>query len=296
MLTGIHLLLTYACNFECDHCFLYSGPHAKGTFTLTQVRDVLEQATEVETVEQVYFEGGEPFQFYAVMLEGVRAAREMGFKPGIVTNAYWATSVEDAEVWLKPLREAGLAKLSISDDSLHHAEEEGDTPAKKALQAAENLGIPAGAICTEKPAVKTNDEGATEITGGVMFKGRAVEKLTEGLPRKQWEDLSECPHEDLADPARVHVDAYGNVHVCQGLSIGNIWQTPLAALFESYDANAHPICGPLIKGGPARLAEHYHVPHDETYVDECHLCYLVRLALMDRFPEYLTPRQVYGLE
>ena len=129
-----------------------------------------------------------------------------------------------------------------------------------------------------------------------MFKGRAVEKLTEGLPRRCWEDLTECPHEDLADPGRVHVDAYGNVHVCQGLSIGNIRRTPLAALFESYDANAHPICGPLIGGGPARLAEQYDEQHDETYVDECHLCYLVRLALIDRFPEHLTPRQVYGLE
>ncbi len=41
MLTGIHFLLTYQCNFECDHCFLYCAPHAKGTFTLDQLRKVL---------------------------------------------------------------------------------------------------------------------------------------------------------------------------------------------------------------------------------------------------------------
>lgn len=41
MLTGIHFLLTYACNFECDHCFVYGGPRAKGTFTVGQVRDAL---------------------------------------------------------------------------------------------------------------------------------------------------------------------------------------------------------------------------------------------------------------
>lgn len=28
MLTGVHLLLTYTCNFACDHCFLYCGPEA----------------------------------------------------------------------------------------------------------------------------------------------------------------------------------------------------------------------------------------------------------------------------
>jgi len=31
-------------------------------------------------------------------------------------------------------------------------------------------------------------------------------------------------------------------------------------------------------------------------VDACHLCYRTRQALLERFPEYLAPRQVYGLE
>ncbi len=26
MVNSVHFLLTYACNFECDHCFLFSGP------------------------------------------------------------------------------------------------------------------------------------------------------------------------------------------------------------------------------------------------------------------------------
>ena len=44
MLTGIHVLLTYTCNFECDHCFLYCSPRAEGTFTLEQIREVIEEA------------------------------------------------------------------------------------------------------------------------------------------------------------------------------------------------------------------------------------------------------------
>lgn len=38
MLTGIHILMTYKCNLECDHCFLYSGPSAQGAMTLPQIR------------------------------------------------------------------------------------------------------------------------------------------------------------------------------------------------------------------------------------------------------------------
>jgi hypothetical protein len=128
-----------------------------------------------------------------------------------------------------------------------------------------------------------------------MFKGRAADKLTEDLPRRPWQEFTECPHEDLRNPGRVHLDAYGNVHLCQGLSMGNTWETPLSKMVGQYDANSHPICGRLINGGPARLAEEYDVPHEDGYVDACHLCYRVRLALLDRFPQYLAPRSVYGL-
>lgn len=300
MLTGIHFLLTYECNFECDHCFLYCGPGAKGTFTLNKLRQAFNEMTKIGTIEWVYFEGGEPFLFYPLMLEGIRIARDMGLKTGIVSNAYWGTSVEDAELWLKPLCELEISDLSLSDDSFHHDEKE-DNPAKMALTAAKRLGVPVSTICIEEPTVKTGadakqEKGAPVIGGGAMFKGRAVEKLTEGLPTRRWEEFTTCPHEDLEDPKRVHLDSYGHVHLCQGLSMGNTCETPLSKLVKNYNALSHPICGPLVRGGPALLAKEYDVKHEDKYVDECHFCYLVRLALMDRFPQYLAPRQVYGLE
>lgn len=300
MLRGIHFLLTYACNFRCDHCFLHCGPDAEGTFTLAQIRDALQEATRVGTIESVYFEGGEPFLYYPLMVEGVRMARDAGFQTGVVTNTYWATSAEDAELCLKPLLELDLADLTVSDDAFHHGEQE-QTPAKVALAAAEKLGLPAYAICIEKPTVETGadkaqEKGAPVIGGGAMFRGRAAEKLVEGLPRRPWDGFTTCPYEDLKDPARVHLDPYGHVHICQGLTMGNMWDTPLSTLVKGYEAGSHPVCGPLLKGGPARLAEEYQVERGQGYVDACHLCYLARLALIDTFPQYLAPRQVYGLE
>ena len=299
MLTGIHILMTYKCNLECDHCFLHSGPNAQGTMTLQQIRVVLDESLKIGTVEWIYFEGGEPFLFYPTMLEGVRLARDMKFKVGIVTNAYGAVSEEDAEVWFRPLADLGVAYLSISDDSFHYAED--DNPAKRGLAVARKLGIPTAPICIQKPFVEAmpgqeQDKGTPVIGGGAMFKGRAVEKLTAGLPRRPCHELIQCPHEDLLSPSRVHVDCYGHVHLCQGLSMGNMWKRPLSALVLEYAANSHPICGPLTKGGPALLARHYNVASEEAYVDECHFCYLVRRTLVDTFPEYLAPRQVYGLD
>ncbi len=299
MLTGIHFLLTYTCNWECDHCFLFCGPSSEGTFTIRQVREVLDEAAKLGSVETIYFEGGEAFLYYPLMVEGIRLAREKGFQAGIVTNSYWATSEEDAELWLKPLVGLGISDLSISDDEYHYAKN-GVSPAQHALAAAKKLGLPVGSICIEKPRVedtsKAKEKGAPVVEGGAMLKGRAVEKLIEGLPRRPWDEFTDCPFEDLESPGRVHVDPFGHVHLCQGLSMGNMREMPLAELVSNYDAAKHPVCAALVRGGPAELARQYELEHEDAYVDACHFCYLMRKALVDKFPEYLAPRQVYGLE
>ena len=300
MLTGIHFLLSYKCDLECDHCFVYSGPRAKGTFTLSQMKEVFNEIRKIGMMEWIYFEGGEPFLFYPVMVEGIKIARSMGFKTGVVTNAYWATCEEDAELWLKPLYDLGVSDISISDDAFHYEYKEA-SPAKRALNAARKLGFSVGSICIDKPTVeagidKEHPKGKPVIEGGAMFRGRAVEKLVEGLPRRPSEEFTECPYEDLKNPKRVHLDQYGAVHLCQGLSMGNMWETPLSELVKNYDADSHPTCGPLVKGGPALLAKGHNVKHEDKYVDACHFCYLVRLTLLDRFPQCLAPRLVYGLE
>jgi hypothetical protein len=300
MLKGLHFLLSYKCDSECDHCFVYSSPQAKGTFTLDQMKKVFDELAKVEKIEWVYFEGGEPFLFYPLMYEGIRIAHDMGFRTGVVTNAYWSTSEGDAELWLKPLHELGVSDISISDDTFH-CEDNKASPAKHALNAARKLGISCGSIGIDKPTVeegidKEQAKGKPVIGGGVMFRGRAVEKLTEGLPRRPWEEFTECPYEDLNNPKRVHLDAYGNIHLCQGLSMGNMWNAPLSKIVKQYSADSHPICRPLVNGGPALLAKEYDVEHEDEYVDACHMCYLVRLALLDKFPQYLAPRLVYGLE
>lgn len=296
MLTGIHFLLTYKCNLECDHCFLFCGPTSQGTFTLAQIQKVYDELVKIGTIKWVYFEGGEPFLFYPIMQEALRIAHKMGFKTGIVTNSYWATAVEDSQIWLKPLKELGISDFTISDD-LYHSEDEKENPAKRGLTAAKQLGMSPGSICIEKPSVRRQTKkGAPVIKGGAMFRGRAVEKLIKELPTKKYEEFTECPYEDLKSPERVHLDSYGNVHLCQGLSMGNMWETSLSELVKNYDPDAHPICGPLLKGGPVLLARKYRIKPRKRYVDACHFCYSVRLALVDKFPKYLAPRQVYNLK
>ncbi len=265
---------------------------------MSQIRSVLEEAKQIGGIQEIYFEGGEPFLFYSLMLEGIRLAREMGFNAGVVSNAYWATCLDDAQLWLRPLMELGISNLSISDDDLHYGDTS-ENSARYAIDAAEHLGIPVYSLCKVRPEARVYAEtaekkGNPEISGGIKLRGRAVEKFTEGLPTRCREQLNECPYEELEEPKRVHLDAFGNVQICQGISIGNCWKNPLSELIRNYDAQKHPVCGPLVRGGPVRLAREHGLDLKDEYVDECHLCYSARLALLDRFPEYLGPKQVYG--
>lgn len=296
-ITGLHLLQTYQCNFECDHCFVYSCPEARGVMKISDIRQILNEAKRVGNISGICFEGGEPFLYYQTMLWGLRAAKDCGFRTSIVTNAYWATSVEDAKEWLAPIAEIGIYDLAISDD-VYHYEKDAENLAEYAYEAARDLGLPVGKITIEEPKKYLNEiewKGKPVIGGKVQFKGRAVEKLVEGLPTKPWAEFDKCLDEDFSKQDRVHIDPFGFVHVCQGITIGNMKQTPLHQLFSNFDPEKHPICAPILKGGPAELVREYDVEHLEGYVDECHLCYSTRLKLRKKFPDILAPDQMYGV-
>ena len=76
---GVHFLLTYRCDLECDHCFVWGSPKAKGVFTLKQIGNILTEAKKSGTVNYVSIEGGEPFLYYLIMVKTVKEAVNLGF-------------------------------------------------------------------------------------------------------------------------------------------------------------------------------------------------------------------------
>jgi MoaA/NifB/PqqE/SkfB family radical SAM enzyme len=291
-LSGLHILLTYQCTYECDHCFVWGSPWQTGTLTLEQVEQILIQAKDAG-VEWIYFEGGEPFLYYAILVRGVQLAAGMGFHVGVVSNAYWANSVADAHEWLKPFKGL-LEDLAVSSDVYHCGECLGEQP-QNALVAAKWLNIPTGMISIAQPeGAAPETYGQIKEEGQVMYRGRASRLVTRAALHP-WETFNECPHEDLREPGRVHLDPLGNLHVCQGLVLGNLFEKPLKQICAEYDADAHPICGLLLAGGPAALVTEYNLPHASDYADACHLCYEARTRLRARFPELLAPDQMYGV-
>jgi Radical SAM superfamily len=295
-ITGLHFLLTYQCLYECDHCFVWGSSRQTGIMTIEQIQGYLRQARDLKSVDWVYFEGGEPFLYYPVLMRGVQLATSMGFHVGIVTNAYWATRKKDALTWLKPFADM-VEDLSISCDQYHGCDEK-NSNAQTALVAAEELAIPVGLIKISQPETMSSEKSHGQLPGGesgVMFRGRAACNLVNRVRHIAWSKYDVCPHEDLRDPGRVHVDPFGYIHICQGIAIGNLAQKSLKQICDEYKPESHPIVGPLLSTGPVGLVKQYNLPHHRAYADACHLCYEARLALRERFPEALVPENMYGV-
>ena len=291
-ISGLHILLTYQCTRECEHCFVWGSPRQRGVLGVEQIEQILHQAKEAG-VEWVYFEGGEPFIYFDVLVQGVQMAVETGLTVGIVSNAYWAVSVTKAVERLQPF-EGRVSDLTVSSD-LYHGDELLSEESQNAIVAAKWMKIPTGMISIAKPGEDaTQTHGQIKDEGAVMYRGRAAAMLAPNAKGHPWNEFTQCPHEDLREPGRVHLDPFGNLHICQGIVIGNVFEKPLKEICAGYDAEAHPICGPLLEGGPVALISEYNLPHETTYADACHLCYEMRLALRERFPGLLKPDQMYG--
>jgi len=294
-LDGIHFLVTYRCTYTCDHCFVWSSPDVEETMTLAQLRDAMDQAAATGQIEMVYFEGGEPTLAYPVVLEAAAYARRKGLEWGLVTNCYWATSVEDARVWLRPFKDLGISDLSLSSYA-YFVEDADEAHLRNAVAAAQKLELPMAVLEVGAPArLDVPDLGLGDV-GEVMHRGRAAVQLAPARATRPPETLVTCPFEDFAAPGRAHLGADGELQLCQGISAGNVWRDGLAAIIARYDSASLPVVREILAGGPWALARAYgYAPERELYADECHLCYETRAALRERLPQMLAPAQCYGV-
>lgn len=285
------------CDRECDHCFVWGSPDSRGVFTIERIMHILAEAKKLGTVDHVSLEGGEPFLYYPIMIRAIEEAARLGFSAEILSNCYWASCPEDAVEWLRPMAEVGNVALSLSSD-LYHGESWQIEEVVNAVKAAKSLDMEANILSIKYPKADTqcpsDIEGAKVGLSELMYKGRAASNLTQEAEKKAWSEFTECPYEELENPGRVHVDPSGYVHVCQGISIGNAWQKPFSEIIGEYDPHGNSIIEPLIRGGPAALAESFCLPHDEFYADACHLCYSTRCMLREEYPDTLNPDQMYG--
>ncbi len=299
------LMLTDGCNAACAACYLHCAPDHGTWMSLEQAVGVWAGLESLSPHGcRVHVTGGEPFIDFPRLLEILRAARREGLVADAVeTNGFWASDEATIRDRLGALDAEGVRRLTISADPFHQQFIPIDRVRRLAGMAEELLG-PARVRVRWRDWLETGQDTAHMpveqrrklfsewlATGRDRLNGRAAETLADLLPGKPVEAFAgaNC-REALLRSRHVHVLPDGNIMpgVCAGLTLGRVqppFEASLRAIWEGLEQDhaARPILGRLITAGPAGLLEL--APKDfavrkEGYASKCHLCWILRQALM----------------
>lgn len=114
------ILLTYRCNAECDECCFECGPNLNNPkLSIEEIKSFIDQISNKDEMQLLVWSGGECFLEYRTLKEGIKYAKKRGLSSRCVSNAYWATSIDQARNKLLPLRENGLEELNFSTGDSH---------------------------------------------------------------------------------------------------------------------------------------------------------------------------------
>lgn len=320
ILTGITWLTTYNCNLNCRHCFFDSQGTEK--YMDPELVDlVLKDFKHGDIMFWQHLSGGEIFLNETRLFDILSRIRKYFKKSvGISTNAYWADTDDKAEEISRKLKKLGVTGIAVSSDEYHQEFLSPEYP-RRLINALvkEKLSIHSyvmGAVLQKdiEGYEQTNQAYhrlAASARNGLKIplaptkvrsigKGSAINvPKKDNIPSGYCTDLSEClGTRSPFNPAMVWIDPYGNVMVCYGIIIGNVYRQSFNDIIAGYSENHNIITKIIAHNGPKGLYElalEKGYKFDNGFYDECDLCYQSRSILQKDFPEILGPGECYPL-
>jgi MoaA/NifB/PqqE/SkfB family radical SAM enzyme len=113
--TSVLISLTEICHVGCAHCG-FIGAARDREVCPSDLAGWVKQVCEYE-VPVIIFTGGEPFERFDCLLQGVETAEKAKTAAAVFTSSYWATSSDVARTTLQRL--SGLKHLYLSSDPFH---------------------------------------------------------------------------------------------------------------------------------------------------------------------------------
>lgn len=270
--------------------------------SLEQVIGYLDQILAVEDILSVCFTGGEVFTVYDLLRSSVREAGRRGLASRLVTNGFWATTVEKAREKLLPLVDNGLITVNVSYDKIHegfidrsrvqnvvHAALELDVEVVVAhLTLGGSAPETVGQILSELEV--SSESNISMVLGQVNPSGRAAENYSleqlgvVDVNGAEGERMHDVCNYVVRDPA---ITPDGNLTACCGTTVtnpdgfcrefvvGNLNERSLVELLEEMEYD--PLFTALMIEGPWYLY-HQLCNHDpdllprHRFVHVCDLC------------------------
>jgi len=215
LIKQIGFILTRKCTAECSHCGSDASPDKEGVIPMPLIIDFLGLIRGMN-LEVYYITGGEPFLYYPVLKEILRIGQEKNLKAVICTNAFWATSQDEAINKLLKLKESGLHLLKLSTDVFHLKK----IPLVRILNAAHAASMLEIACEISIPSLKNDWMAITlytrlcqETTGKVVLETIHPLGRGEHLPADrmipQVQKIENCPYMGL-----IELGVNGDVSCC----------------------------------------------------------------------------------
>lgn len=113
------IMTTFHCTAACKECCFECSPKLKQKLSLQEVKSFVDQISNVDSISYIVWSGGESFSIGKKLDDMLAYAKSKGFSSRIVTNGFWARSVDKALERLKPLVANGLQELNFSTGDDH---------------------------------------------------------------------------------------------------------------------------------------------------------------------------------
>lgn len=248
--TNITLISTLLCTAECENCCFGCNPRQGKAMTLDEMKTYVDKCLKAwpDSIKRLDITGGECMTIREAVEGIVEYGTKKGLAVGILSNAFWATSMAKATRILKSLSDKGLKVVTFSTGE-NHTEFVPFKNVRTAAVAAARLGIDSylrvemhNGISPLKREIDADEELVRLVNGGeiklsydtwmaFVKKGRAYKtKYIQG------KDYKSCPWIFNTVP----INPYGEVFACCGLPaarlpylrLGNINKEPIRTIYE----------------------------------------------------------------
>jgi sulfatase maturation enzyme AslB (radical SAM superfamily) len=317
-ITGITWITTYNCNIACEHCFFDTkGP--KRYMSPDLIDNALADFTLDKHMFWHHLSGGEIFLQKEKLIEIIKRIRKYFKKDiGISTNGFWAKSETETESIVRELDKNGVSGIAVSADYYHQQHMSIEEPktlarvikkcglkthsyvmgARLNTDVVNSASVNAQSETIAKNVIQNMDIPLALPTERSIGKGSVINnpKKTD-IPQGKCTELNTCLGERSPfNPAMVWIDPYGNVMICYGIIIGNLYSKTLNQIISEYKPEKYPLLKELASEGPKgvfKIAKDLGMDSSKGFYDECDLCYKSRSFLRKKLPEILGPSECY---
>lgn len=306
----VALMYTHTCNITCRHCGILSSPQNKNKMRHEDAIRYIRDAAAIPRFRKVTFTGGEPLLYQDEHAEMLALCKELKLATRIVTNGFWARTVDKGLKVLSRMKDAGLSELNFSADKFH-LEFQDAAILRNGLECARQLGmarivsfvsnadqdplnlfsemygIPRDSLADLRLYMgdlhkmeELKDEKIFVYYGGLIGLGRAADYPEElrYLPLEIFKGGSGCP--EVVNKPVIYPDGTFQACCCAGgkmktFTVGNLHEHSLRELYEKMFSRSQWLF--INSYGPKDLYEvvakaRPDLPRKDAYTSICEVC------------------------